>query len=184
LEALFFLVRKQAWLKLICRNPPSKYGKSADQVMVTYEKICSKPQAAMSLIGMSLLEFDTLYSEFEAAYGARVNSLEYTRRDKVKRQRAVGGGRKYRHSLRDRLLMALFWLKAFTTYEVLGSLYRQDKTTVADSLHDVLETLAGMETFHLERPQPDIPKLRSLQEVIQAFPEFRFLMEADPQSIE
>ena len=140
--------------------------------MVTYKKISWKPQAALSLIGMSLAEFERLYSEFEPAYRARVGSLETTRRDKSKRRRAVGGGRKHKYSLRDRLLMTLFWLKAFTTYEVLASIYKLDKTTVADNLHDVLDTLAGMTTFHLERPQSDIPKLRSLQEVISAFPEF------------
>ena len=143
-----------------------------------------KPEAAMDLIGMSLVEFEQLYSEFESAYRARANSLEYTRRDKLKRRRAVGGGRKHRHSLQDRLLMTLFWLKAFTTYEVLGSIYKLDKTTVADNLNDVLDTLAGMTTPNLERPQSDIPKIRSLQEVINAFPEFRLILDTHQQGIE
>jgi hypothetical protein len=151
-------------------------------VMLTYEKICRNPQLALSLIGMSLDEFEKLYSEFEHLYRARANSLEYTRRDQLKRRRAVGGGRKHKYPLRDRLLMTLFWLKAFTTYEVLGSLYKLDKTTVEDNLNDVLATLASMRALDLERPPSDIPKLRSLQEVITALPEV-LLLETGPQDI-
>ena len=138
----------------------------------------------MTLIGMSLAQFDKFYAEFELAYQARVHSQQYTRRDKLKRQRAVGGGRKHKYSLRDRLLMTLFWLEAFTTYEVLGSIYKLDKTTVADSLNDMLDTLAGMRTVRLERPQADIPKVRSLQELRNAFPEFRLLCNTDQQEVE
>jgi hypothetical protein len=88
--------------------------------MITYEKISVKPQVANSLIGMSLAEFEKLYAEFERAHIGRVNALPYTRRHKVKRERAAGAGRKHKYALRDRLLMTLFWLRAYTTYEVLG----------------------------------------------------------------
>ena len=148
--------------------------------MITYKTICTKPQIAVSLIGMSLPEFEQLYTEFEHVHRARENSLAHTRRDKLRRRRAVGGGRKHTYTLRDRLLMTLFWLKAYTTYEALGSLYHLDKTTVQDNLNDVLDTLARMPTFNIERPQPEIPKLRSMQEVMKAFPELRCLSDADP----
>ena len=120
---------------------------------------------------MSLEEFEKLYGEFDHAYRAHANSLEYTRRGKLKRRRAVGGGRKHQYPLRDRLLMTLFWLKAFTTYEVLGSLYKLDKTTVEDNLNDVLDTLATVTTFHFEVPKGEVPKLRSVEEVLEAFPD-------------
>lgn len=133
---------------------------------------------------MSLAEFEQLYTEFELVHRARETSLEYTRRVKLKRRRAVGGGRKHKYSLRDRLLMTLFWLKAYTTYEVLGTLYHLDKTTVQDNLNDVLDSLARMTTFNVERLQPEIPKLHSLQEVMNAFPELRLLSDADQQGLE
>jgi hypothetical protein len=152
--------------------------------MITYDKIFKKPQVANNLIGMSLAEFERLYAEFEPAHIARTSALQDTRRHKQKRQRAVGGGRKHKYSLRDRLLMTLFWLKAYTTYGVLGTLYHLDKTTVQDNLNDVLDTLARMTTFNVERLQPEIPKLHSWQEVMNAFPELRFLSDADQQGIE
>jgi hypothetical protein len=146
--------------------------------MITYEKILMKPQVANSLIGMSLAEFEKLYAEFERAYIGRVNALQYTRRHKLKRQRAVGAGRKHKYSLRDRLVMTLFWLKAYATYEILGSLYYLDKTTVEDNLNDVLDTLANMTTLNFERPQPNVPKLSSVQDVLSAFPELRLIIDA------
>jgi len=146
--------------------------------MITYEKIFKKPQVANSLIGMSLAEFKKLYAEFEPAHKARVSALQYTRRHKVKRQRAMGAGRKHKYALRDRLLMTLFWLRAYTTYEVLGAFYDLDKTTVEDNLKIVLDTLAGMTTFNFEHPQAEVPKIRSVQEVMDAFPEIRLMMDA------
>jgi hypothetical protein len=144
--------------------------------MITYEKICKKPQVANSLIGMSLAEFEKLYAEFELAHSARASTLQHTRRYKVKRQRAVGAGRKHKYALRDRLLMTLFWLRAYTTYEVLSFFYDLDKSSVEDNLNDMLETLAGIKTFDFERPHAEVPKLRSAQEVMDVFPDIRLLI--------
>jgi hypothetical protein len=53
-----------------------------------------------------------------------------------------------------------------------------DKTTVEDNLHDVLETLEKMTIFNVERPQAEIPKLRSVQDVLNAFPDLRLIIDA------
>jgi hypothetical protein len=145
--------------------------------MITYEKIFKEPQIADRLIGMSLEEFNKLYAEFEIAHSARESALQQTRRNKAKRQRAAGAGRKHKYSLCDRLLMTLFWLRAYTTYEVLGFLYGLDKTTVEDNLKDMLDTLEKMTTFHIELPAAEIPKLHSVQEVMDGFPEIRLMMD-------
>ena len=145
--------------------------------MITYEKIFKQPQVANRLIGMSLEEFQKLYTELEMAYITRENALQHTRRYKVKRQRAVGAGRKHKYSLCDRLLMTLFWLRAYTTYTVLGCLYGLDKTTVEDNLNDMLDVLAKMTTYRFELPAAEIPKLHSVQEVLDGFPEIHLLMD-------
>jgi hypothetical protein len=147
--------------------------------MITYEKISMKPQVANSLIGMSLAEFEKLYTEFELTHLTRMSALPYTRRRKHKRQRAVGAGRKHKYALRDRLLMTLFWMRAYTTYKVLGSFYGLDKTTIEDYLNPVMQTLSTMASFDFECPQADIPRLRSLQEVINTFPDIRQLIDSE-----
>ena len=145
--------------------------------MITYQTVFKKSRVANSLVGMSVEEFDQFYAEFECVYRGRESTWSYTRRNKLKRKRVAGAGRKHKYALRDRLLMTLFWLRAYTTYEVLGSFYDLDKTTVEDNLKSVLDTLATMRTFHFELPLPEIPKLRSVQEVLEAFPEIRQILE-------
>jgi len=145
--------------------------------MITYEKICKQPHIANRLIGMSLEEFQKLYAELEIAYITREHALQHTRRYKAKRQRAVGAGRKHKYSLCDRLLMTLFWLRAYTTYTVLGCLYGLDKTTVEDNLNDILDVLANMTTYQLELPAAEIPRLHSVQEVLDGFPEIHLMLD-------
>jgi len=149
--------------------------------MITYEKILKKPQVANGLIGVSLADFEKLYAAFERAHLERVSALEYTRRHNLKRRRAVGAGRKHKYALRDRLLMTLFWLRAYTTYKVLGILYDLDKTAVEDYLNNVIDTLSAMGSLNLQRPRVDVPKLSSVQEVIKAFPDILLIMDSEEQ---
>jgi hypothetical protein len=73
--------------------------------------------------------------------------------------------------------MTLFWLRAYTTYEVLGFLYGLYKTTVADNLNDMLDVLSNITTYHIELPAAEVPKLHSVQEVMDSFPELRLMMD-------
>lgn len=150
--------------------------------MITYKKFLTESQIVTSLIGMSLAEFEQLFTEFELAHTAREGSIQFTRRAHLRRKRLPGAGPKHKYALRDRLLMTLFWLKAYTTYEVLGSFYDLDKTTVEDNIKAVLGTLATMRTFRFELPQADVPKLRSVREVIDTFPDILLVLEAKEQS--
>lgn len=146
--------------------------------MITYKKFINESHIVSGLIGMSLAEFEQLYTEFELAHRTRESHLQFTRRAKLRRKRMVGAGRKHKYALRDRLLMTLFWLRAYTTYEVLGSFYDLDKTTVEDNIKSVLDTLARMTTFRFELPHAEVPKLRSMQEIIDTFPDIRLVLEA------
>ena len=146
--------------------------------MITYKNFLNESHIVSGLIGMSLAEFEQLYTEFEFAHRTRECNLQFTRRAKLRRKRMVGAGRKHKYALRDRLLMTLFWLRAYTTYEVLGSFYDLDKTTVEDNIKGVLDTLAMMTTFRFELPRAEVPKLRSMQEVIDTFPDIRLVLEA------
>ncbi len=147
--------------------------------MITYHTVFKKSQVANSLVGMSVDEFDQFYAEFERVYRGRESTLPYTRRNRLKRKRMMGAGRKHKYVLRDRLLMTLFWLRAYTTYEVLGALYHIDKTTVEDNIKSVLDALATMTSFHVEMPPTEIPKLRSVQEVMDTFPDICLVIDTN-----
>jgi len=152
--------------------------------MVTYAKLSRRPQAAPSLIGMSLKAFDPLYAEFAVAHAERLANLSVTKRKGTPRQRAVGAGGKHHYDVRDRLLMTLFWLRVYTTYEVLGFFYELDKTNIEDNLKDILATLDAMTSFTYDRPGPERKKLRSVGEVMDAFPAVRLVIDAKEQRIE
>lgn len=152
--------------------------------MITYEKLRKKPQVAKSLIGMALTEFGLFYHEFESAHEERLRTSQKTRRGQKKRQRGIGAGRKHKYDLRDRLLMTLFWLKAYTTYELLGFFYDLDKTNIEDNLILILETLERMATFEFERPAAERKKLHSVAEVMDAFPDVRLIIDGKEQRVE
>jgi IS5 family transposase len=152
--------------------------------MITYQKLLKKPQVAKSLVGMSLVEFDKFYVEFEKTHEERLQSSMTTRAGKKKRQRAIGAGRKHKYDLRDRLLMTLFWLKAYTTYELLGFFYDLNKTNIEDNLNHILDTLANMTSFNFERQKADRKKLSSVAEIMDAFPDVRLIIDAKEQRVE
>lgn len=153
--------------------------------MVTYEKLNKRPKAAPSLIGMKLSMFDELYLEFEAVYHARLAGLKVTKREGTPRKRRVGGGSKHRYALKDRLLMTLFWLRVYTTYEVLGFFYELNKTNIEDNLKDILSSLEEMTSFSYQHPKDkQQKKMRSVEEVMDAFPDVRLVIDAKEQRVQ
>jgi hypothetical protein len=156
--------------------------------MITYTKLTYRPEVACSLIGMSLPAFDKLYEDFEEAHAQRRQTMSQTRRTRQPRQRAVGAGRRHSYSLRDRLLMTLFWLRVYTTYAVMGFLFDLDPTNVEDNIKDVLATLAGMTSFTYERPAAERGKfgspLGAAAAVMEAFPDVCLVIDAKEQRVQ
>ena len=128
--------------------------------------------------------FDALFLEFAPAHEERLTQSELTRKHATPRQRRVGAGRKFRHDLRDRLLLALFWLRVSPTLELLGFFFSLDKTRAEDNLKDILATLEAMTSFALEHPDKTRRKLRTLQQVMDAFPEVAVVIDAKEQRLQ
>ena len=79
--------------------------------------------------------------------------------------------------------MTLFWLRAYTTYRVLGTFYGLNKTTVEDYLKNVMDTLSMIASFKFEHPQAEVPKLSYVEEVINAFPDVLLITDAEEYSV-
>jgi hypothetical protein len=152
--------------------------------MITYQKLVAHPQAAKSIVGMSLEGFDELFKAFAEAHDQRMEQEPHAHYSGERRQRAYGGGRKPKYDLRDRLIMTLFWLKAYTTYEVLGFFYELNKTNIEDNLKAILATLDRMTQFNFERPNAERRKLHSPEAVMEAFPQVRLVIDAKEQRIQ
>lgn len=67
---------------------------------------------------------------------------------------------------------------------MLGFFYDFNKTNIEDNLNLILETLVGMTSFNFERPPAERKKLRSVEEVMDAFPDVRLIIDAKEQRVE
>lgn len=150
--------------------------------MITYEKLCKVPSAFKSLTGMTTAEFDRLFEAVAPAHRERLQQTP-TKRGGQPRKRAVGCGPQHTHSLRDRLLTALVWLRVYPTYEVLGFYFSLHKTNARLNVEEILETLLEMSAFGFERPAKGRKKLRSAQAVMDAFPDVALVIDSKEQRI-
>jgi hypothetical protein len=150
--------------------------------MLTYEKLTKVPAAFKSLTGLTPESFEALYEAFALEHALRLaTSLTQSGQP---RRRAAGGGRRPSRTLRNRLLMALVWLRIYPTYEVLGFYFSLHKTNARHNVEAVLETLLAMTTFDFERPSKERTKLSSAQAVMDAFPDVALVIDSKEQRIQ
>jgi len=71
----------------------------------------------------------------------------------------------------------LFRLRVSPTLELLGFFFSLDKTSAEDNLKDILATLEAMTSFALEYPDKTRRKLRTLEQVRDAFPDVAVVIE-------
>ena len=136
------------------------------------------------MFGFCVAAFDTLFREFAPVHQERLSQAEVTRKTALPRKHKPGAGRKFTHDLRDRLLLALFWLRVYPTLELLGFFFSLDKTSAEDNLKDILATLEAMTTFALEHPDKTRRKLRTLEQVMDAFPDVAVVIDAKEQRLQ
>lgn len=149
--------------------------------MITYEKLSALPSAFRSLTGMDTGAFDRLFEALMEAQASRPKP-GLTQKGQPRR-RAAGGGRRPDHALRDRLLMALVWLRIYPTYEVLGFYFSLHKTNARLNVEAVLDALLSMSRFEFERPPKERQKLTSVQAVMDAFPEVALVIDTEEQRV-
>jgi hypothetical protein len=149
--------------------------------MLSYAALCRHPSAFTSLAGVTRPEFDALADQFERAEQQRRDQSTTTRRSHKPRHNAPGAGRPHDHSPRDRLLMALMWLRMYPTYEVLGFFFDRHKRNAQLNVLAVLSVLDTFDDFPFDRPTHDRKKLRSAAEVMTAFPQVRVIIDGKEQ---
>jgi DDE superfamily endonuclease/Helix-turn-helix of DDE superfamily endonuclease len=151
--------------------------------MLDLDRLSRKPAAFRSLTGHSPAEFEALYADFQPASLLSRAASSSTRRERQPRRRAAGAGGRDALDLRHRLLLTLVWLKVYPTYEVLGLLFGLDKGNALRNARDVLEVLETLDNFPFDRPPEGRPKLRSLAQVMEAYPAVRLVVDSKEQRI-
>jgi hypothetical protein len=146
--------------------------------MLTYEIASRKPEEFRSLTGLSVEEFDDLYSAVEQVY----QEAEDRRLTRPNRRRKRGGGRKFLHDLRNRLLLTLTWLRVYPSYRVLGLLFNLDKSNICRNLKATLPALQRVTNEALPYPDADRGE-DDLEVIFEAFPQLRAIIDATEQRI-
>jgi hypothetical protein len=149
--------------------------------MLSYPVLAATPAIFPALTGVRQDEFDALFADFRQAHATRRAGDTHTRRGHRPRQRRPGAGHPFDHDLRDRLLMALVWLRIYPTYEVLGWLFGLDRSNAWHNVQEALATLGQMASFPLEGRPEQPRRLASPDDVFKAFPDVRLVIDASEQ---
>ncbi len=91
--------------------------------MFNYTKLVKRPKQSLSITGLTVSQFDTLYNEIKKNY----KTIEQKRLSK-NRQRDIDAGHKFDHSIKDGILMMYYQM--YTTYDMLGMIFDLDKSNV------------------------------------------------------
>lgn len=144
--------------------------------MTVYEKLCRRPAVFWSMTGHTLAAFEQLYEQVAGA----IETYEESRLKQRARQRGIGAGSQYKHDARDRLLMALIWLRVYPTYDVLGFIFELDKSNVCRNLKPVVAVLR--EQIGDEITWPDKQRRqRKMAQFMEDFPEVAAIVDATEQ---
>ena len=143
--------------------------------MIRYEILVQKPRLFRSLTGLDAEELDRLLQKFIPCW----QEQEYQRLDRLERQRAIGGGRKYRLPRPDRLLRTLCCLRLYRNTEALGFFFGVDKSTASRNVRRALKglRLLGEETLGWPEP-PRRSEGKSVEEALEECPDLTAIVDA------
>lgn len=146
--------------------------------MMDYAHLSKRPQIFRSFTGLEVQEFDAIYCEIESKYP----SFEAKRLSKRKRERAVGAGRHFKLSLKNRFLMLLVYYRLYITYTLAEYLFGLDQSNICRDIQ-VLEPLVRKCLPLPEKLYRKTRRLRTIEEVEQYFPGFKAFIDAMEQEI-
>jgi transposase len=150
-------------------------------MMVSYQKLSQRPGSFKSLTGLTVAEFDALYAQFALAWAV----AEEQRLHRRSRQRAIGGGRRYRLSTPTQLLMVLMWLRLYLGTEALGVLFDIDKATVSRNNRRTLAVLRVVTAEDFGWPDPPARgEGKTLGEALQSYPDLAAVLDTTEQPVQ
>ncbi len=148
--------------------------------MIRLETLCRKPRLFRSLTGVDLDEFEEILARLLPVW----EQQERERLSRPNRRRAIGGGRKYRLSIPDMLLMTLIWLRQAWNTEALAFFFGVDKATVSRNTRRMLRAFQVIGMASLGWPEP--PRKgegKSIEEALEACPDLVAILDGAEQRI-
>lgn len=138
--------------------------------MFTFEKLSKRPLIFYRLTGLTLPEFYSLLDKFQSSWQFFLQR-EFLSKE---RKRAYGGGRHTRLlSLEDKLLFILVYVRIYPLMFVQGLFFGFEDSRACDWVGRLLPLLD--ETLGFAYMKPKRGKGRSLEEILEEFPELKDL---------
>jgi hypothetical protein len=129
--------------------------------MLTYDLLLMFPDLTSRMLGMNLIDINSLIAEVQL----------YCARDRKRRCRRVGGGRRHILDLQTRLLLYLFWQHARPTQVVLCQMYGISRGSIVSTISDMHKTLMKLPNFRSKRCPRNHGTIHTVSAVIDEFPE-------------
>ena len=145
--------------------------------MFNYKKLAKRPKQFLSITGLTIPQFDFLSKEIKKNY-----KITEQKRLSKNRKREIGAGHKFDHSIKDRILMLLMYYRMYTTYDMLGMIFDLDKSNVSRNIR-YLEPAVKCSIPIPAKKYVDSKKLKTMQDLLQFFPELIVITDGTEQQI-
>lgn len=146
--------------------------------MLSYEKLTRKPKVFRTFTGLNMEQGNALYAKIEQQYPKQ----ERKRLGRKNRKRAIGAGRKFKRSVRDRMLMALMYYRLYITNELLGYLFDLDQSTISRDVKYIEPVIKSCIPIP-EKMTKKTRRIGTLEELLELFPEMKAFIDTTEQEI-
>ena len=146
--------------------------------MFSYEKLARKPKVFRTFTGLTLDKGNELYAKIEQQYPKQ----EQKRLGRKNRKRAIGAGRKFQRSVKDRMLMALMYYRLYVVNELLGYLFGLDQSTISRDVKCIEPVIKSCIPIP-EKMTKKTRRIGTLEELLELFPEMKAFIDATEQEI-
>jgi hypothetical protein len=103
--------------------------------MFSVKRLRRKPKHFLNFTGLRPEQFDEVLEAVSGEYEAQ----EYARKNRDGRKRAIGGGRKFKLAIAERLLMTLIYHRLYVSYILLGYLLDLDDSKAGDEVRNRMQ---------------------------------------------
>ena len=147
--------------------------------MLSYDRLSRKPRLFKSFTGLSVQQFDDIFKIIEPKYPKHeIKRLSYKRN----REREIGGGRRFKLFVKDRVIMILVYYRLYITYTLMEFLFGLDQSNVCRDIQKIERLIRSC----LPIPQKLYKvtrRLKTKEEVEQYFPGFMAFTDCTEQPI-
>lgn len=145
--------------------------------MLSYTKVQNKPRVLQSLSGLSVREFEQLFTSFEQAWQSYLEQHHI----QVPRARRYGGGRKPQlQDNRDKLLFILVYFRLYPTQEVQGFLFGIGQPQAHEWVHKLTPILN--QALGYEQQLPDRSPWR-WEQLLKEYPALELIIDGTERQI-